>query len=248
MGATRRHPGTAMFGSTQLDAADARRLDGAGDVYHASGLVWRGHHGAPVDSLPPEGEVFAPCAAAALYRRDAFMDAGGFDESFFCYCEDVDLGFRLRLLGHNCVQVAGARVHHVGSAITGRRSAFATYHSTRNRIWMFVKNMPAALLVPLLPVSMRRSTPCCCCVPLILGEAGATLRGQRDALGGIGNVLARRRESRRGASVRSAALRAGWLVVRGLLGRRSRTRAARTIGGSVGRLAPLTRAHPSPTG
>ena len=181
MDATTRHPDAVMFGSTQIDAADIRRLDGAGDVYHASGLVWRGHHGAPVGSLPPEGEVFAPCAAAALYRRDLFLEAGGFDEGFFCYCEDVDLGFRLRLLGHKCIQVAGARVHHVGSAITGRRSTFATYHSTRNRIWMFVKNMPMALLVPLLPLhialnafcfsaplSWERRPPCCvdCAMPL----------------------------------------------------------------------------------
>lgn len=43
-----------------------------------------------------EEEIFSPCAAAALYRRDAFVEAGGFDESFFCYAEDIDLGFRLR--------------------------------------------------------------------------------------------------------------------------------------------------------
>jgi GT2 family glycosyltransferase len=39
MDATTRHPDAVMFGSTQLDATDIRRLDGAGDVYHASGLV-----------------------------------------------------------------------------------------------------------------------------------------------------------------------------------------------------------------
>ncbi|GEO42428.1 glycosyl transferase [Skermanella aerolata] len=244
MGATRRHPGTAMFGSTQLDAADAQRLDGAGDVYHASGLVWRGHHGAPVDSLPPEGEVFAPCAAAALYRRDAFLDAGGFDESFFCYCEDVDLGFRLRLLGHNCIQVAGARVHHVGSAITGRRSAFATYHSTRNRIWMFVKNMPAALLVPLLPVHAVLNA-LLLLRALLLGEADAMLRGLRDALGGMGDVLASRRivQARRVVSVTGLASRMDWSIG-GLLGRRSRTRLPASTAVPSADLQP---AHPSPT-
>jgi GT2 family glycosyltransferase len=244
MDATRRHPGTAMFGSTQLDAADARRLDGAGDVYHASGLVWRGHHGAPVDSLPPEGEVFAPCAAAALYRRDAFLDAGGFDESFFCYCEDVDLGFRLRLLGHSCVQVAGARVHHVGSAITGRRSAFATYHSTRNRIWMFVKNMPAVLLMPLMPVHAVLNA-LLLLRALLLGEAGAMLRGLRDALGGIGDVLASRRivQARRVVSVTGLASRMDWSIG-GLLGRRSRNRPLAPPDIPPADLQP---AHPSPT-
>ena len=38
------------------------------------------------------GEVFGACAGAALYRRDAVLAAGGFDERFFAYLEDVDLG------------------------------------------------------------------------------------------------------------------------------------------------------------
>jgi GT2 family glycosyltransferase len=221
MNATTRHPDAVMFGSTQLDATDIRYLDGAGDVYHASGLVWRGHHCAPVDSLPPEGEVFAPCAAAALYRRDLFLEAGGFDEDFFCYCEDVDLGFRLRLLGHKCIQVAGARVHHVGSAITGRRSAFATYHSTRNRIWMFVKNMPTALLVPLLPLHVALNA-LLLLRAAFLGEGGAMLRGLRDAAFGMNKIFVRRRiiQARRTASVADLAARMDWSIG-GVLGRRT---------------------------
>jgi GT2 family glycosyltransferase len=224
MAATIRHPDAAMFGSTQFDAADARRLDGAGDVYHASGLVWRGHHGAPADSLPPEGEVFAPCAAAALYRRDVFLEAGGFDEDFFCYCEDVDLGFRLRLMGSKCIQVARARVHHVGSAITGRRSTFATYHSTRNRVWMFVKNMPAVLMLPLLPLHIALNA-LLLLRAVFLGEAGAMLLGLRDALLGIPRVLIRRRaiQVQRVVSVAGLAARIDWSVS-GVLGRRSKIR------------------------
>jgi N-acetylglucosaminyl-diphospho-decaprenol L-rhamnosyltransferase len=241
MDATARHPDAGMFGSTQIDAADIRRLDGAGDVYHASGLVWRGHHGAPVDSLPPEGEVFAPCAAAALYRRDLFLEAGGFDEDFFCYCEDVDLGFRLRLLGQKCIQVASARVHHVGSAITGRRSAFATYYSARNRVWMFVKNMPMALLIPLLPVHVTLNA-LLLLRAAFLGEADAMLRGLRDAVSGMNKVLVRRRiiQARRTVSIVDLAARMDWSVG-GILGRRSRTRPATAS-------AAFPPPHPSPTG
>lgn len=135
--AARRYPDAEAFGSTQINADDAARLDGAG--YHVFDLPYRGHFGWPVSTLPVEGECFAPCAAAALYRHAAVEALGGFDESFFCFGEDVDLGFCLRLAGGRAVQVAGARVHHEGSGVAGRRSNFTLYHGHRNRVWTFVK-------------------------------------------------------------------------------------------------------------
>lgn len=151
--ATRRHPDVVMFGSTQIDAADAQRLDGAGDHYFATGIPWRGGRGWPVDQLPGEGEVFAPCAAACLIRADAFRETGGFDGRFFCYVEDIDLAFRLRLVGHRCIQVSTAVVRHVGAASAGQKGSFLAYqYGTRNLIWCFVKCMPAALFWPLLPL------------------------------------------------------------------------------------------------
>jgi len=151
--ATARHPAAVMFGSTQLDATDPLRLDGAGDHYLAIGLPWRGGHGWPLAALPPEGEVFAPCAAACLIRADVFRDANGFDERFFCYVEDVDLAFRLRLQGHHCIQVPAAVVSHVGGASSPVQGfGFARRHGTRNLMWCFVKCMPAALFWPLLPL------------------------------------------------------------------------------------------------
>ena len=142
--ATRDYPQYAVLGSRLLDAAHPERLDGAGDGYHVSGLAWRRGHGAEAAGQGMQvEEIFAPCAAAALYQRRAFCEADGFDERFFCYMEDVDLGFRLRLLGHRCLYVPTAVVHHVGSGITGVRSAFATYHGHRNQVWTYVKNMPS---------------------------------------------------------------------------------------------------------
>ena len=153
-----RHPGVAMFGSTQLKADDPAVLDGAGDQYFFIGLPWRGGFGWPAASLGSEGEVFGPCAAAALYRRAAFSAVGGFDESFFCYVEDVDLAFRLRARGHRCVQVPRAVVRHVGGASAQAISGFARYHGIRNMIWCFVKNMPSPLFWPILPMHLAVMT------------------------------------------------------------------------------------------
>ena len=151
LAAADRFPDIAMFGSTQISDADPSRFDGTGDSYYFAGFPWRGNHGGAVTPLPDFAETFSPCAAAAMWRRQSFEAAGGFDERFFCYCEDVDLAFRLRLRGERCVQVAAARVRHVGSASSGDRSQFSLYHGARNRVWTMVKNMPAPLLMLAVP-------------------------------------------------------------------------------------------------
>lgn len=147
-----RHPEIRLFGSMQISAADEGRLDGCGDCYHATGIPWRGGYGHPVSACTMQGEVFSPCAAAAFYKKDALLEVGGFDESFFCYCEDIDVAFRMRLLGYRCLQLTEARVRHVGSAITGRSSPFSLFHSVRNRMWVVVKNMPGPLLALMFPL------------------------------------------------------------------------------------------------
>lgn len=195
LAATKRHPSADAFGSTQIDAKDASRLDGAGDAYHVFGLPYRGGFGWPVSALPPEGECFAPCAAAALYRREKFLALGGFDERFFCYGEDVDLGFRLRLAGGRTVQVREARVLHEGSGVTGRRSDFSVYHGHRNRVWTYVKNMPGEIFWPMLPFHLAVN------VVLLMRYAvtkarGAYWRAMRDAVLGLLPFIAERRAAR----------------------------------------------------
>jgi GT2 family glycosyltransferase len=141
----------AAFGSTQVELHDPTRLDGVGDVGHAAGVAWRARLGRPVSEVPAEGEVFAPCAAAALYRLDVFRGLDGFDQRYFCYCEDIDLAYRMRLAGYQAVQVPSAVVRHAGSGISGRASDFTLFHGHRNRVWTFAKNTPALWLPLLLP-------------------------------------------------------------------------------------------------
>lgn len=145
MAATKRYHKVTMFGCTLIYDHERVRLDGTGDCYSSLGIMWRGNDCHPISDLPAEGEVFAPCAAAALYRTDVFKSVGGFDETFFCYCEDVDIAFRMRLVGNTCVQVKDAVAYHYGSWTAGRESDFSVYHGFRNRFWTFTKNMPSPL-------------------------------------------------------------------------------------------------------
>lgn len=142
-----RYPDTSVFACAQYELGCEATLDGAGDAYFGFGIPWRGGFGHPTSALPGDGECFSPCGASAVVRRSLFEKAGGFDERFFCYCEDVDLGFRLRLMGERCVFLSNAAVDHKGSAISGRTSDFTIYHGTRNRMWTYFKNMPFWMLI-----------------------------------------------------------------------------------------------------
>ena len=149
--ATARHPSVSSFASLQLAMGREGIMDGAGDNYLAFGIPWRGGYGRPVRDVPVEGECFSPCGAGAIYHRQTFLSAGGFDERLFCFCEDVDLGFRLRLLGETCIFLPDAVIDHFGGGTSDKVSGFAVHHGTRNRLWVYLKNMPLPLLMLTLP-------------------------------------------------------------------------------------------------
>jgi GT2 family glycosyltransferase len=201
----RDYPAFDVFGCKLVNAVDPTILDGVGDAYHMSGRVWRMGHGAPVSSFSQQVcEVFSPCAAAALYRRSVFLEARGFDEDYFCYVEDVDLGFRLRLAGHKAMYVPDAVVHHMGSATTGgQHSDFAVYHGHRNLVWTFVKDMPGVLFWLLLPLHVVMNLATILWFTL-KGRGGVILRAKRDALLGLPKMWRKRHavQSTRIATVR----------------------------------------------
>jgi len=77
-------------------------------------------------------------------------ETGGFDDDYFLYCEDTDLGLRAHLAGWRCLYVPAARVAHQYSASAGRASCLKAFYVERNRLWTVVKTFPLALL-PLVP-------------------------------------------------------------------------------------------------
>lgn len=186
-------PSIGVFTSRQMMADDPGLLDGLGDVMSGAGLPFRGGYGRPDPGFIAPGEVFSPCGAAMMIDRDLFLQVGGFDESFFCYCEDVDLGYRLRLAGKATVVATEAIVHHEGSASSGGpRSEFAVFHGTRNRFWLLIKNTPWPLLPIVIPLHLL-AVGVIMTRPLGRRQASVTLRAIRAAIVGLAPVLASRR-------------------------------------------------------
>lgn len=202
--AAKEAPQCAAFGSVQLLDETPEILDGIGDSYHASGVFRREGHGrrrSEYSGLQPR-KIFSPCAAAALYRREALQAVCGFDEDFFCYGEDVDLGFRLRLAGWKSMLVPDAVVRHVGSASSGgQRSEFASYHGHRNMVWVYVKNMPGFLFWLFLPLHLLANLASMLVLTL-RGQGKVAWRAKRDAIKGLPSMWKKRQtiQSKRVAS------------------------------------------------
>lgn len=147
------NPTYGSFASRLINHENVALLDGAGDFLTAIGVPGRRGHGLSKDMLFLDQEIiFSPCAAAALYSRPALANCGGFDEDYFCYIEDIDLGFRLLLLGYPCLYVPNSIARHMGSALTGRRSSFSVYYGQRNLVFNFIKNMPGIIFWIFLPL------------------------------------------------------------------------------------------------
>jgi N-acetylglucosaminyl-diphospho-decaprenol L-rhamnosyltransferase len=194
LAAAEQNPAAAAIGSTQLRVDQEDVFDGTGDVLHVTGLGYRSNHGRARTATPPLGETFSACAAAMLVRRDAFEAVGGFDERFFCFFEDVDLGFRLRLAGGATLQSPDAVVAHVGGGASGR--AFADFHGARNRLWTFVKCMPAPLFWALLPFHVIASAAAAT-ASLLKGRGFAAWRGIGAGVRGLGPIWRTRRTVQR---------------------------------------------------
>jgi GT2 family glycosyltransferase len=142
-----RHPRAAAATSKVLLLDRPGTFDDTGNFLSRSLLPFaRGHGEADTGQYDVEEEVFSASGAAALWRAEALDEIGLFDESFFAYYEDVELGFRARLAGYECWYAPRAVVLHQRGGSSGD-DAFSLYHHVRNRWLMVGKDAPAALLV-----------------------------------------------------------------------------------------------------
>ena len=143
--AARAHPRAGAIASKMLLFDRRDTLHSAGDVMGSDGIprnrgVWQRDEGQYDTDLV----VFGGCGGGVAYRREAWQAAGGFDERLFMYLEDVDLAWRLRLLGWEAVFAPEARLYHHLSATGG--GVLASYYTGRNTVWVIAKDMPGPLI------------------------------------------------------------------------------------------------------
>jgi GT2 family glycosyltransferase len=203
------HPQAGMVGSRICSFSDPDIIDSIGMGICADGMS-RGHYRNKRWSklhFPEAIEILFPSACAALYKRKMIAEIGFFDEDFFAYAEDSDLGLRGRLTGWQAVLATDAIVCHKYSQTGGKLSPFKIYLVERNHYWVALKNFPAGSLLALPLFTLLRYLEQIRAV-LVGGGTGsefraedtqgaiikALLRAVYDSLGGMPRMLRKRRE------------------------------------------------------
>jgi GT2 family glycosyltransferase len=134
----------------------------------------------PRTSFAEDFELFAPCGASFAIRRALYSRIGGFDESYFLYDEDVDIGWKVWNSGFRVLFAAGSIAYHKYSP---DQKPYKYYFVTRNKFWTIWKNARTRDALWLLPMAFLSSLAISALFVAFLkpGNALACLRGMADA-------------------------------------------------------------------
>jgi GT2 family glycosyltransferase len=177
--------------SLVVQAANHDKIDSAGShvdlTGRASNLLWGELTSSLSDVMTP---VFSVSSCCAAYRRDAWDEAGGLDEDFIAYVEDIDLGFRMQLLGMQCLLNPACRAYHYISS-TPISSLYKSFLIERNHLWNVLKNFPTPLLrryaLPIISSNIH---------PVMLRSGGSQrsmLKGKLAAVARFPEIIQKRR-------------------------------------------------------
>lgn len=137
----------AAVASIIIDGNNPEILDSCGVGIGLDGMSRQLMHGMPAPDLTQSKEILLFSGCACLLRMVALEEVGLFDENFFAYCEDTDLGLRIQRAGWKIVAAPGAYVKHLYSMTGGKFSLQKIYWVERNHFWVAIKNFPWFLLV-----------------------------------------------------------------------------------------------------
>ncbi len=136
-----------MAASKVLEWEDPRRIDKVGHLIFPDGQN-RGRGTGQIDrgQYDREEEVLWPDGCAAMYRKEMLDTIGGFDEDFFAYGDDAELGLRARIAGWRAIYTPQAVVRHHRGSTLGKDSAWRLVLIERNRVLLAAKLFPWSLL------------------------------------------------------------------------------------------------------
>lgn len=142
------HPDTFSVAAKMLQMYHPDKIDAAGDLYCCLGWAFSLGKDKKASKYNKESVIFSSCGGAAIYRKSVFEQIGYFDELHFSYLEDVDVGYRARIMGYKNRFTPKAIVYHAGSGTTGSRyNPFKVRIAARNSWYVVFKNMPLLQLI-----------------------------------------------------------------------------------------------------
>jgi GT2 family glycosyltransferase len=209
--ALQRRPLAGMAASKVLTHEDPQIIDKAGHLIYLDGQNrGRGTGQRDLGQYDQSEETAWPDGCAALYRKRMLDQIGGFDEDFFAYGDDAELGLRARIAGWQCVYAPKAVVYHRTGSTLGRYSPERLFLIERNRIWLAAKLFPWRLLI-LNPYYFGLRLAATALAGLrgqgeasrassslgLLGLLQCLIKAQAAALAGLPKILRKRREVNR---------------------------------------------------
>lgn len=87
-------------------------------------------------------EILWATGACMVVRASDFKEAGGFDARFFAHSEEIDLCWRMILMGKKIYCIPDSFVYHIGGATLPKNNPMKTYLNFRNNLTMLYKNLP----------------------------------------------------------------------------------------------------------
>jgi GT2 family glycosyltransferase len=187
----RDQPGIGGVGATIYEYNEPQVVQAAGGGLFSMGnasprLITKPRRARTKDGAPLLDFVSGACM---LVRTDVLRAVGLIDESFFIYCEDVDLSVRIRASGYSLVHATNAKIWHKGGSTFGHRSPRHDYYTIRNTLALVRKHYP--VMTPLVAAYLmsRAVLP-----KIVRGQwtrLAAAWHGYRDYRSGVTGSLPR---------------------------------------------------------
>ena len=139
---------TGMVGSKVMNYYKRDEIDNTGHLIYPDGLNrGRGRLEKDCGQYDTSEEILFPSGCAGFYKKKMLDEIGGFDETFFSYGDDTDIGLHGRYLGYKAIFCPEAVVYHKYSGTTGSYSREKAFYVERNRVWILIKYFSARFIL-----------------------------------------------------------------------------------------------------
>lgn len=142
------NPRAGMWASKVYSYFQKNQIEAVGELIYWDGLNRaRGQYEQDRGQYGVMEEILFPPGCGGMFLKTVFEEIGLFDEDFFAYGDDAEIGIRARLAGWKCYYVPKAILYHKSSGSTGQYSPFKAFYVERNRLWITIKYFPWPLLL-----------------------------------------------------------------------------------------------------